>query len=191
MQHLEQTTPKGIPEHATLVFKGVLFDTWQWEQELFDGSFTTFEAVVRKGSTQLICVVEEKLLLYEEEQPIRGKFISLPGGHLDDADETPLTGAKRELLEEMGMEGDFELMMETKLFSNIIWPTYYYIVKNCKIIQEHQREAGEKINPILLSFDEFILYTQREDFRNKEFQKYIKELINRDNLNELKEKLGF
>ena len=43
--------PKGLPENAKLVFKGVLFDTWQWEQELFDGSYSTFEVVVRKGST--------------------------------------------------------------------------------------------------------------------------------------------
>lgn len=186
---VEKEVPNEVPKHAKLVFKGILFDTWHWEQELFDGSFTTFEAVVRKGSTQLFCMVEDKILLYEEEQPLRGSFISLPGGQLDDSDETPELGAKRELLEEMGMEGEFEFFMETSLGSNIIWPTYYYIVKHCSIVQEPEREAGEKINPLLLSFEDFISYTQREDFRNKGFQQYIKTLIDKNVLEEFRNKL--
>ncbi len=60
MQKLEKniSIPKGLPQNAKCVFEGILFDTWQWEQELFDGSFTTFEAIVRIGSTQIILIDE-------------------------------------------------------------------------------------------------------------------------------------
>lgn len=36
-----------IPENAKLVFKGKIFDTYQWEQEMYDGSRVTFEKIKR------------------------------------------------------------------------------------------------------------------------------------------------
>ncbi len=192
MQKLEKniSIPKGLPQNAKCVFEGILFDTWQWEQELFDGSFTTFEAIVRIGSTQIILIDENnKIILYEEEQPLRGKFISMPGGQLDKEDLNPETGAKRELIEEMGMVGELELLFEGEISSEIIWPTYYFVSRNSKVICENRREAGEKINPIYLSFEEFIEHTQREDFRNKYFQNYIYKLIQDKRVDEFKEKI--
>lgn len=32
-----------IPDHAKCVFKGVIFDVYQWEQKLYNGTTTTFE----------------------------------------------------------------------------------------------------------------------------------------------------
>ncbi len=42
----KRTLPKNailIPDHATCVFRGMLFDVYQWQQEMFDGSIETFE----------------------------------------------------------------------------------------------------------------------------------------------------
>ena len=43
---MEITEPKSsqpIPENAKKVFTGQVFDVYQWEQEMFDGSKATFE----------------------------------------------------------------------------------------------------------------------------------------------------
>ena len=41
---------KKIPNHARLVFKGILHHIYQWEQEMFDGSVQTFEAIKKNDS---------------------------------------------------------------------------------------------------------------------------------------------
>ena len=58
-----------IPDNAKLVFKGVIFDVYQWQQELFDGSQATFEALKRPGTVQVIPTVGDRVLLSYEEQP--------------------------------------------------------------------------------------------------------------------------
>lgn len=51
-----------IPEDAKLVFKGVIFDVYQWEQEMFDGTYETFEAIKRVGTVQIIPTIGDKAL---------------------------------------------------------------------------------------------------------------------------------
>lgn len=46
---MDKEKSKKIPDHAELVFKGVLHDVYQWQQEAFDGSFLTFEAIRRRN----------------------------------------------------------------------------------------------------------------------------------------------
>lgn len=46
-----------IPSHATKVFSGVIFDVYQWEQELFNGNIATFEALRRPSTVIIIPVV--------------------------------------------------------------------------------------------------------------------------------------
>lgn len=61
-----------LPENAKCVFKGVLFDIYQWEQEMFDGTYSIFEKVVRLPSSQIIATTpENKIILLDEEQPHR------------------------------------------------------------------------------------------------------------------------
>lgn len=170
---------KKIPKNAKKVFKGILFDVYHWEQKLFNGETTIFESIIRRGSTQIICITKDKkIILFKEEQPSIGKFISIPGGQLDETDSNSEIGARRELLEETGMKADsFELFYEENFSGKIIWPTYYYIAKECEKIQEPKLDGGENIKILELNFEEFIKYTQREDFRNKQFQNKIFRII--------------
>ncbi len=46
-----------IPSHAVKVFSGVIFDVYQWEQELFNGNVSTFEALRRPSTVIIIPVV--------------------------------------------------------------------------------------------------------------------------------------
>ena len=78
------------------------FDIFQWEQELYDGSMTTFErARFRDGAFVVPILPDGTILVTKQEQPARsGAFFSLPGGSFDFPDEVPLECAKRELFEE-------------------------------------------------------------------------------------------
>ena len=93
-----------IPENAKLVFKGQIFDVYQWEQELFDGSRATFERLKRPDTAVVFGVLPDgKILLTEQEQPGKPPYIGATGGRIDKGEE-PLAAAKRELLEESGYE---------------------------------------------------------------------------------------
>ncbi|MBN1783714.1 MAG: NUDIX hydrolase [Alphaproteobacteria bacterium] len=92
-----------IPSHAKCVFKGVLFDVYQWEQMGFDGTTTTFEMLRRKAGVQVLALNGIDVYYLEEEQPLKGKYRGLVGGSAESYEEDPLDVAKRELLEETGM----------------------------------------------------------------------------------------
>ena len=71
-----------IPAHAKKVFSGIRFEIFQWEQELYDGSTTTFErARFHDGAFVIPILPDGNILLTKQEQPARaGSFYSLPGG---------------------------------------------------------------------------------------------------------------
>ncbi len=182
---------KKIPENAKCVFKGVLFETWQWEQEMFDGTFQTFE-MIRRGDcvTMLPITKDKKIIINFEEQPHRGNFISLPGGVVD-RDENLLEAAKRELLEETGFESKNweQWFVSDVLQSNKIeWWNYFFVARNCEKNSEVKFDPGEKIETKLFDFEEFLQVTQEDKFRNTEIKKLVKEILVSENFTREKEK---
>lgn len=157
-----------IPSHAQSVFRWVRFEIFQWEQELYDGSVTTFErAKFRDGSFVIPLLADGKILLTKQEQPARQwPFFSLPGGSFDNPDEDPLFCAKRELFEETGYQSDeWELMRKEEGTSNIIVNTYFYIARNCQLLSDHSNpDHGEKIWLYPVTFDEFLNLALEEKF---------------------------
>lgn len=154
----------SIPKDAKLVFKGLIFDVYQWEQKLFDGSVTTFEGLKRASTIQIIPILGDKILLAREEQPTKPLCFTFLGGRGEEGEE-PEETTKRELLEETGMEAkEWELMKTYQFGSKIDWTTYLFIAKDCQKVAEPQLEAGEKIEVVELTFDEFIDHVTREDF---------------------------
>jgi ADP-ribose pyrophosphatase len=161
---------KRIPDHAKMVFKGVLFEVWQWQQEMFDGSYETFEMLRRQDTAVVLATVGDKILMQREQQPDTEQFISMPGGRCEWG-EDPLEAAKREFVEETGYVSDeWELMQETTLPGKIDWTIYTYIARNCKKVQEPQLDAGERVEPFPMSFDEFLTMADEPMFRTWELR---------------------
>ncbi len=163
-----------IPGNAKQVFKGILFDVYQWKQKMFDGSTQTFEAVKRVPSVQVIPVTKDKkILLLRERQPDTKTFISLPGGMIA-RDETPRQAAKRELLEETGFRPKKLLYWKkTNIGGKIDWETHYFIAYDCEKIVSPKHDSGEKIRITKKDFESFLLETQKKSFRNKGFSDLV------------------
>src|SRR3989344_2633944 len=102
MQIPRPISKQPIPDNATIVFKGKIFDVYQWEQEMYDGTKSIFEKVRRPDTVVIYPVLDDgTILLTEQTQPGREEFIDAPGGRVDEGEDI-LESAKRELLEEIG-----------------------------------------------------------------------------------------
>lgn len=157
-----------FPEKAKKVFDGTIFDVYQWEQEMFDGSKTTFEGLKRPGTILIIPLVGDKLILSKEEQPGTRKRDTYLGGRQEDGEE-PIETAKRELLEEAGMESsDWELIREYTPHGKIDWTIYLFVARDCKKVAEQNLDAGERIELNQVSFEESIDIISRRDFWDRE-----------------------
>ena len=158
-----------IPDSAKKVFEGVLFDVYQWEQELFDGTKTTFEKLKRPDTVVVFPVLDnKKILLTEQEQPGKEPFIGAAGGRVD-AGEDILDAAKRELLEETGYEAaEFILWDAQHPTSMIDWVVYTFVAKGLRKAADLNLDAGEKIILKPVSFDEFIDLAIGTNFIEKE-----------------------
>ena len=80
---MEINRPKSkqpIPDNDKKIFGGVLFDVYQWEQELFDGTKTLFEKLKRPDTVVVFPVLDDgKIILTEQEQPGKEPFIGATG----------------------------------------------------------------------------------------------------------------
>ena len=146
-----------IPENAKRVFKGVVFDVYQWEQKMFDGSKATFEKLRRPDTVVVFPVLPGgKIILTEQEQPGKAPFIGATGGRVDEGEDI-LEAAKRELLEESGYTAEEFILWDTQHpTSKLDWVVYTFIAKKIKRVAEPELDAGEKIKLIELTLDELI-----------------------------------
>jgi len=175
-----------LPKQAKKVFSGIIFDTYHWEQELYDGTTTTFEMLKRANTLQIIATQGDKILIAKESQPMKENFYTLFGGRQEEHEQT-LECAKRELLEESGMmSNDWQLFKSYEPYTKMEWSVHLYIARDCKKISEQHLDAGEKIDILKVNFDEFIDIVCSEQFWGKEIALDIFRMKEKNTLNEFK-----
>lgn len=154
-----------IPKQAKKVFNGIIFDIYHWEQERFDGSKTTFEMLKRTDAVRIIPTQGGKIIINKETQPGIKETLGTFGGRID-SDESPLECAKRELLEEAGMKSaDWELIDTYEpYYEKIDFTVHTYVAHDCIKEAEQNLEAGEKIEILLLTFEEFTKKIENGEF---------------------------
>lgn len=148
---------KLISERAEKVFQGKIFDVYQWQQELFDGSHATFEMLRRPDTVNVLAVKDGKLVLIKQQQPGSAEFYGIPGGRHDNPRETELEAAKREMLEETGMTfKNWRLIWATQPFGKMEWFVYLFLATDFESQTVQKLDAGEKISVELMALDEVI-----------------------------------
>lgn len=179
-----------IPKQARKVFGGQIFDIYQWEQEMFDGTKEIFEMGKRPDTTQVIATLDGEIVVSKEEQPYKGRFLSLFGGRKEEGEDS-LAAAKRELLEEAGLvSDDWELFKVYEPVSKLEWSIYTYIARNCRKLQEPTLDAGEKIELVQIDFDEFVKLLSDGEIRAQELScDVLRMRLEPENLEEFKKKL--
>lgn len=98
---------------------------------------------------------ENKVILVNVFRPGPEKVLKeLPAGFVN-KDEEPLKAAKRELLEETGYSGDFELVGQTldDGYSNCV--RNCFVARNCKKVQEPQWEEDEECEIVEMDLKDF------------------------------------
>ena len=159
----------GLPAHAKMVFKGILFEVWQWTEKMYDGSTDTFECIVWDDSATIIPTLGDKILIEDQEQPDWvARQISLPGGRCNRG-EDPLVCAKRELLEETGYaSNEWELLKEQKPWGKFRRSEYLYVARNCFYKESPHLDRGEKITARPVSFEDFLALGDNPSFFSRE-----------------------
>jgi ADP-ribose pyrophosphatase len=144
-----------IPDEAELKFQGMIFDVYQWPQQLFDGSEHTFEMLKRTDTVSAICIVEGKVLVIDDEQPHLGTRKSFPGGRVDDTDASIQDAAQREVLEETGYSfSNWHLVKVFQPYRKMEWFVYVFVAWDATSQQEPKLDPGEKVTVHQLPFED-------------------------------------
>ncbi|MBP9695364.1 MAG: NUDIX hydrolase [Candidatus Magasanikbacteria bacterium] len=181
-----------LPENAQKVFEGVMFDVYQWEQEMFDGTTQTFEKLKRPDTVTVFAVLDDgKIILTKQEQPGKKPFIGAAGGRVDQGEDI-LNAAKRELLEETGYEaGEFILWKALQPIGKIEWAVYVFVARKLKKTSELSLDVGEKIEVVAVDFDEFLKIAQQENFYEQEvYRDVVEAMLNEEKMDRLKKLLA-
>ncbi len=167
-----------IPENAQCVFKGKVFDTYQWEQSMYDGTTKTFEKLKRPDTVVVFPVLDNgNILLTKQEQPGKEQFIGACGGRVEEGEDI-LESAKREFLEETGYEAsEYILWKSEHPASKIDWVVYFFIAKGCKKVSDQALDGGEKIELKEVTFDELLQIGRDKTFGEREIVPDIYEAL--------------
>lgn len=188
MKLKDPVSPQPIPEKAEMIFKGKLFEIWQWEQRMFDDSVQIFEKAKRHPSVGILPVTEAgKIVVTIQEQPLTDPFISLLGGIVDEG-ETPEEAAERELMEEAGLTAKhIDFWFSVQPVTKVEWPIYLFIARGCKRVSKQKLDSGEKIKLKYVDWTEFLDLVQQDNFRDKETAfKVLKAMMNPKDLEDIR-----
>lgn len=180
----------NIPKDAKNSFKGKYCDVYEYPQIAPDGKKKlVYESVVRRPTVHVIAVREGKISLSHERQAMLGSFYSCFGGLLEKG-EIPLEGAKRELLEESGLESDqWEHYTTFKTGPFVIWHAHYFIARNCRKISDQHLDPGEDVRVEEYSFEDWFDIITGDNFRNRDIALHLFKLQKKGLLDDLKKKL--
>lgn len=195
-----------IPEQAQKVFTGAIYQVYQWSQELYDGTTTTFEMLSRADTVKIIALLSSEelkalkdikceqidhemgIIITKQKQPGKDWFYDFPGGRADPEDADELMAAKRELKEETGLEfKNWKLFDVHQPFNKIDWLVYTFITTGLSGQTAQSLDGGEMIEVEAVSLEELKTLSNEPDSQYLRFKNYdqiqnVAELLERPSL---------
>jgi len=161
-----------VPKHAKQVFKGVIFDVYQWPQKLFDGGHRTWEIIKRQDTVIVIPTIKDKIVIIRQKQPAMNEwFYSVPAGRMDKPGETPRQTAVRELLEETGLKPKrIRLWRKFQKTGKVIHTVYVFVANDCVKVADQDLDGGEDIQIRYLTFEQFLKLSDDSHLYESELQ---------------------
>ena len=149
--------PKPKLKNSEIVHKGyctVMID----QMEIDGGSLYPYTRLeFGFDATAVLALTQENKLVINKEYryPPQAPLFSASGGKIDEG-ETPMQGAKRELLEETGY------VSEEIISLGALYPfpalssqkTHYFLAKNARLLHEPTHEPLEQIETLLMTEEE-------------------------------------
>jgi len=158
---------KLVPAEAECVFKGTIYSVYQWQQEMYDGTFETFEMLKRPDTVKVLIIKDGKIVVSHEHQPHVGEFRDIPGGRHDHENETELDAAKREVLEETGFVcKHWKLIHAQQSHGKIEQFLYIFLAWDVLEQRQQQLDAGEKIEVELYTLQDFKSLSKQKNNRS-------------------------
>ena len=191
MEVIRPKSKQYMPPHARCVFKGKIFDTYQWEQEGYDGKIHIFEKVKRADTVVILPITKDgQILMTRQEQPGKEPFVALAGGRVDDGEDV-FEAAKRELLEETGYASDnWELFESLQPISKVEWAVYYFIARECIKVADQNLDGGEKVYLMPVGFEDFVKMALQPDFYEEELRvRLLEAKLNPEKMQEFRGKI--
>lgn len=207
MRKFVPETAKSIPDEAELVFRGKIYDVYQWPQKMYDGSTETFEMLRRPDTVKAIAIltpeeqeklqnvrdvsaneIGDKIVITRQTQPRKDWFYDYPGGRMDEADESELAAAKREMREEAGLElRNWKLITVEQPFTKIDWLVYTFVATGLIGQVEQDLDAGEKIEVELATLEKIDQLAKTDESQYLRFKNFgkLREIGNLRNVPEL------
>lgn len=192
MQIQRPVSSQPLPEHAERVFKGKIFDVYQWQQELYDGTVQTFEKIKRPDTVVILPVMSDgRIVLGYQEQPGSEPFLGCLGGRVDEGEDA-LEAAKRELLEESGyVAHEWSLLDSVQPVMKLDWVVYVFIARGAQKTQSLMLESGERIDVRTVDFDEFVDIVMSSGNRDSLLRtKLLEAKLDENKMRELKQLMG-
>ncbi len=173
-------------EKAKLVFKGVRFDAYQWQQKMFDGSTETFEVIKRDDTVVIMPVIDDEIVIVNEQQPHWDKpGFALAAGMVNPGEDLDVA-ARRELEEETGLIfKNYHLVHIGVPAPGLEWFTYTFIATGYQGTKEKHLDPGEKNEVIKLSLEKVLEMTRKKEFLYP--MRFVEELIVREKIGELED----
>ena len=186
MQKLIPGNASLIPNIATRVFQGQVFDVYQWPQAAFNGETWTFEMLRRPDTVQAICIVEDKVIILNDEQPHVGKRLSLPGGRIDTTDTSIELAAKREVLEETGYSfKNWRLVSVVQPYVKNEWFVHTFVTWGVIEKVDIHLDGGEIIEEQLLDLPAFRNLVEDDQVILPQAHRLLKDVTSTDDLTRL------
>ncbi len=159
-----------VPKHAKRVFKGIIFDVYQWQQKMYDGKKTTFEVAKRQNTVIVVATVKNKIVIIKQKQPAMDWFYSVPAGRMDQPGETPKQTALRELLEETGLKPKrIKLWRVIQKTGKVVHNIYFFVAQDCAKVAKQKLDSGEDIKVKYLTFEQFLKLSDNPRVYQSEF----------------------